>query len=59
MVFIEINAEAYSRSDMAFTLREIATAIDDGYSHGITSGGTTWSVSGSDIDEDVQEDNDE
>ena len=40
----EMDTICGSDSEIADTLREIATAIENDYSHGITSNGTNWSI---------------
>ena len=52
MIVLDISAETDTRSDMAWTLREIANAIDGGYTSGITGLGVTWSIEGDETEED-------
>ena len=51
MKTIEINSEARDSRELAYTLRDIAILIEDGYCSGITCNGTTWSIDGDDEEE--------
>lgn len=52
MITFDISAETDTRSDMAWSLREIAKAIEEGYTSGITGLGVTWSIEGDETEED-------
>jgi hypothetical protein len=52
MKTIEINSEARNSRELADTLREIASCIDEGYWGGITYNGTTWGINGEDEEDD-------
>lgn len=45
---IEIDSKACNSSELAYTLREIANMIDEGYRSGVTWDDTTWRVDGED-----------
>lgn len=58
MVTLEIGTIEFStKAEIIYSLEEIVTSIENGYTSGITNGGVCWSVEGDEeFDEDENDD---
>lgn len=56
MITFEINCDEFStKNEVAETLREIASRIDEGYYEGITNSGASWGIDGREEQDDDEE----